>query len=144
MEDYFQEAIEQLDPDQQVEAQYRKVNDGQWGWRALRLLAKKSPHFFTYGNNPIARLPDYLESMLKKMPNVTEKTSNANLNGSKEGKVPSPAPPAQEVCTEDQLKKIASKLGDKWNKLVPKLGISEEDVKAINEEGKDDKGKALI
>jgi len=45
----------------------RKVNDGQWGWRALRLLAKKTPHFFTYGNNPIAKLPDYLESMLKRM-----------------------------------------------------------------------------
>ena len=30
-------------------------------------MAKKSPHFFTYGNNPIAKLPDYLESMLKKM-----------------------------------------------------------------------------
>ena len=34
------------------------------------MLAKKSPHFFTYGNNPIAKLPDYLESMLKKMSNV--------------------------------------------------------------------------
>jgi len=46
---------------------FRKVNDGAWGWRALRLLAKKSPYFFTYGNNPIAKLPDYLEQMLKKM-----------------------------------------------------------------------------
>ena len=31
------------------------------------MLAKKTPHFFTYGNNPIAKLPDYLDSMLKKM-----------------------------------------------------------------------------
>jgi hypothetical protein len=30
-------------------------------------MAKRSAHFFTYGNNPIAKLPDYLESMLKKM-----------------------------------------------------------------------------
>jgi hypothetical protein len=43
------------------------VNDGAWGWRALRLLSKKSPYFFTFGNNPIAKLPDYLEQMLKKM-----------------------------------------------------------------------------
>ena len=46
---------------------YRKINDGQWGWRALRLLAKKSPHFFTYGNNPIGKLNEYLETMLRKM-----------------------------------------------------------------------------
>ena len=46
---------------------FRKVNDGQWGWRALRLLAKKSPHFFTYGNNPIGKLNEYLETMLRKM-----------------------------------------------------------------------------
>ncbi len=49
---------------------FRKVNDGSWGWRALRLLAKKSPHFFTYGNHPIAKLPDYLEQMLKRMAKV--------------------------------------------------------------------------
>ena len=40
-----------------IEDEYKIVNDGQWGWRALRLLAKKSPNFFTYGNNPIAKLP---------------------------------------------------------------------------------------
>ena len=45
----------------------RKVNDGAWGWRALRLLAKKTPHFFTYGNHPIAKLPDYLDSMIRKI-----------------------------------------------------------------------------
>ena len=43
------------------------MNDGSWGWRALRLLAKKTPHFFTYGNHPIAKLPDYLDSMIRKI-----------------------------------------------------------------------------
>ena len=90
MEDYFEDAIEQLVPANMVEEQYkgvqllqhessngfptkvlfpynRKVNDGSWGWRALRLLAKKTPHFFTYGNHPIAKLPDYLDSMIRKI-----------------------------------------------------------------------------
>ncbi len=93
VEEYFEEAAEQLNPDAQVDKEYRyspklrrfvlreislfdvnvffrKVNDGSWGWRALRLLAKKSPHFFTYGNHPIAKLPDYLEQMLKRMAKV--------------------------------------------------------------------------
>merc|ERR1712029_967745 len=60
MDEYLSEAVEQLDPAQQVEEAYRKVHDGQWGWRALRLLAKKSPYFFTYGNAPIGTLPKYL------------------------------------------------------------------------------------
>ena len=31
------------------------------------MLAKKTPHFFTYGNHPIAKLPDYLDSMIRKI-----------------------------------------------------------------------------
>ena len=46
---------------------YRKVNDGSFGWRALRLLARRSPHFFVHGNNPINKLPEYLETMIKKI-----------------------------------------------------------------------------
>lgn len=40
---------------------------GGWGWRALRLLARRSPHFFVHTNNPIGRLPDYLDDMVRLM-----------------------------------------------------------------------------
>ncbi|KAG8274115.1 THO complex subunit 1 [Homalodisca vitripennis] len=43
------------------------VNDGNFGWRALRLLALQSSHFFTHSNNPINKLPEYLEAMIKKI-----------------------------------------------------------------------------
>jgi len=46
---------------------HRKVNDGNFGWRALRLLARRSPHFFVHGNYPINKLPEYLETMIKKI-----------------------------------------------------------------------------
>lgn len=42
------------------------MNDGNFGWRALRLLARKSPHFFAQSNNPIHKLSEYLENMIKK------------------------------------------------------------------------------
>merc|ERR1712156_1044072 len=60
--------------------------------RALRLLAKKSPNFFTYGNNPIAKLPDYLDSILKKMYPIPVSSANTTVssvtssNGTKTGK----------------------------------------------------------
>jgi len=65
LETYFEEAIEQLDPS--VESQYKRINNANFGWRALRLLARRSPHFFTHGNTPITRLPDYLETHVKKL-----------------------------------------------------------------------------
>jgi hypothetical protein len=46
---------------------FRVVNDGNFGWRALRLLARRSPHFFTHSNNPINKLPEYLEMMIKRI-----------------------------------------------------------------------------
>jgi hypothetical protein len=60
---------------------FRKVNDGQWGWRALRLLAKKSPHFFTYGNNPIGKLNEYLETMLRKMSPSLQQSLSSQTTG---------------------------------------------------------------
>merc|ERR1740128_1528718 len=65
LENYFEEAIEQLDPS--VESQYKRVNEANFGWRALRLLARRSLHFFTHGNTPITRLPDDLETHVKKL-----------------------------------------------------------------------------
>lgn len=144
MDEYFAEAVEQLDPSSGVEEEYKKVNDGQWGWRALRLLAKKSPHFFTYGNNPIAKLPDYLDSILKKMYNISSSASSVassttngatakEANGSKDSIVM--------VCTKAELDKLAANLGDKWSKLLPKLGLDAEEKKKFEEQGKDQQGK---
>merc|ERR1712226_1546602 len=79
MDDYFAEVTEQIDPANQVEDQYKKVNDGQWGWKALRLLAKRSPNFFTHGNAPIGKLNAYLETMLKNMSPKIQKLSTRNL-----------------------------------------------------------------
>ena len=67
-----------------MEDQYKKVNDGSWGWRALRLMSRRSAHFFTHGNNPIAKLPEYLESMLnkmaKEMPGIGVKEENGEVS----------------------------------------------------------------
>jgi len=41
LECYFEEAIEQLDPKNGIEDTYKKVNNGEWGWRALRLMSRR-------------------------------------------------------------------------------------------------------
>jgi len=146
MDEYLSEAVEQLDPAQQVEETYRKVHDGQWGWRALRLLAKKSPYFFTYGNAPIGTLPKYLTTMLKKHypewdKSKTESGSAKEGDTSKdEGSTSGPVP-----LTEGHLEKLAANLGGDWTKLIPKLGLTKADLEAFQKEPEEAKrGLAML
>ncbi|KPJ02108.1 THO complex subunit 1 [Papilio xuthus] len=60
----------------------RRTTSGGWGWRALRLLARRSPHFFVHTNNPIGRLPDYLDDMVKRVArDSAANAAAANANG---------------------------------------------------------------
>lgn len=45
----------------------RVVNNSNYGWRALRLLARRSPHFFQPTNQQFKSLPEYLENMVIKL-----------------------------------------------------------------------------
>ena len=146
LEDYFREAVEQLNPEEQVEDAYKKVNDGSWGWRALRLMSRKSPHFFTYGNNPIAKLPDYLDQLLKKMLKDNSLNLNASFLSSETNSINSTNGNKEDnACTAEMLTKLAEKIAKDWKKLVPKLGLTPDDVKKINDDGKDDdKAKAKL
>ncbi len=49
LKEFFEESIEQLDPANQVEKQYRLIYQTDWSWKALRLLAKRRylhDHYF--------------------------------------------------------------------------------------------------
>lgn len=85
--------------------------------------------------------------MLKKMSNFVPPPSiPAATNGTKEAAAEvkaseSPIPPAPATLTDSQINAIADKLGEKWTKLIPKLGLSPEDKEKIEKEGKDHKGE---
>ncbi|XP_059050716.1 THO complex subunit 1 [Achroia grisella] len=60
----------------------KRTADGGWGWRALRLLARRSPHFFIHTNNPIGRLPNYLDDMVERVTReVAANAAASNANG---------------------------------------------------------------
>ncbi|GAB1599923.1 THO complex subunit 1-like [Argonauta hians] len=67
LEDFFADAIEQSDVEAMVEEEYKLVKDQVFQWKALRLLARRSPHFFTQGPQPAVELPVYLESMVTRL-----------------------------------------------------------------------------
>ncbi|XP_053998974.1 THO complex subunit 1 isoform X2 [Hylaeus anthracinus] len=152
LETYFEEAIMQLDPNAMVEDEYKKVNDGNFGWRALRLLARRSPHFFVHGNYPINKLPEYLETMIKKIAKDRPQTqSDTKLET---GETP-PSETNDQEFNEDVLKqeseqvepentdtkgrkltkvtpemvaKLSDILKNDWKKLATKFGYTNEEI----------------
>lgn len=155
LENYFEEAIEQLDPKNEIEDTYKKINNGEFGWRALRLMSRRSTHFFISGNNPIAKLPEYLEAMLgkmaKEMPNINKEEGgdvmeedhedvdigeateeNGDSNGDANSKV-----------ADEQTVQLAAKLSEHWLKLAPKFGIADDKVNQIKAKDSSDEEKCL-
>ncbi|XP_029044861.1 THO complex subunit 1 isoform X3 [Osmia bicornis bicornis] len=152
LETYFEEAIMQLDPSAMVDDEYKKVNDGNFGWRALRLLARRSPHFFVHGNYPINKLPEYLETMIKKIAKDRPQTQS-DIKLETEETPPSEA--TDQEFSEDVLKqeseqvesentdtksrkltkvtpemvaKLSEILKGDWKKLATKLGYTSEEI----------------
>lgn len=65
--EFFEEAIEQLDPANEVERQYWLIAQPDWAWKALRLLAKRSPHYFMQMNQNAKPINEYLEGICTKL-----------------------------------------------------------------------------
>lgn len=65
--EFFDEAIEQIDPVNEVEPQYWLIAQSDWAWKALRLLAKRSPHYFMQMNQNAKPIKEYLEGICTKL-----------------------------------------------------------------------------
>ncbi|XP_022830247.1 THO complex subunit 1 [Spodoptera litura] len=89
--------------------------EGGWGWRALRLLARRSPHFFVHTNNPIGRLPDYLTAMVERVTREVAANAAANANGESSknhNDKPVKTENNEEEITEEQMEADLIKEGD--------------------------------
>lgn len=122
--------------------------DATFEWRALRLLARQSPHFFTMIQTP-NKVSDYLESVRKKIsesqtktkvesievkPDVDEEVQiqNSNEDGLTRWQDDSEMLKSSEqddknthktaIATPEQLKELSVIIGGTWQKLGSKLG----------------------
>ncbi|KAF9407075.1 hypothetical protein HW555_012780 [Spodoptera exigua] len=127
-----------------------------WGWRALRLLARRSPHFFVHTNNPIGRLPDYLTAMENNEEEITEEQMEANLIKEGDANDIEQVPDSTHAGEEDydktsrsrvtmispaQLEALSSKLTD-WKKLAAKLGYKADEIQFFETENATDSARA--
>ena len=113
--------------------------DTSFDWRALRLLARQSPHFFTLTQTP-SKVSDYLETVRKKIHETKTKAkleveskpepdvdvmveNNDGLVEDSEQLTPDDKNVHKTVtATPEQLKELCVILGNDWKRLATKLG----------------------
>ncbi|XP_061695576.1 THO complex subunit 1 [Syngnathoides biaculeatus] len=148
LDEFFAEAIEQADPVNMVEEEYKVVRNPNYGWRALRLLSRRSPHFFQPTNQKFNSLADYLDSMVSKLakelpkdiPSEEIKTGEEDddENGDnllKDGN-DSPSMPSKMVSNQ-QMDDVAAKLGGRWKSLASHLEMRAAELREIEAESED-------
>nr|CDS25479.1 UDP galactose 4 epimerase [Hymenolepis microstoma] len=76
LNEYFQDAILEMDPNEKVEEQYKRCNQESWTWRALRVLSRRNNQFYKNWNPPGRSVKDYLTDILSEDLESTEHKSN--------------------------------------------------------------------
>ena len=111
LKEFFEDAIDQLDPANQVEKQYQLVNDTDWCWKALRLLAKRSAYYFMQTQN-VKSIPDYLEficNRLGKEFSSEQQTTQQEQNPSQQDPIKSEPNDQNESKNNDEKEAINDK-----------------------------------
>ncbi|KAM9303517.1 THO complex subunit 1 isoform 3-T3 [Morus bassanus] len=152
LEEFFEEAIEQADPENMVENKYKAVNNSNYGWRALRLLARRSPHFFQPTNQQFKSLPEYLENMVIKLAKELPPPSEEIKTGEDEDEEDndallkenneSPEVQRDKAMTGEQIESFANRLGEQWKALAPCLEMKDSDIRQIESDSEDMKMRA--
>ncbi|TDH05813.1 hypothetical protein EPR50_G00126530 [Perca flavescens] len=148
LDEFFAEAIEQADPANMVEEEYKVVRNPNYGWRALRLLSRRSPHFFQPTNQKFKSLADYLDSMVSKLakelpkdiPSEEIKTGedDDDDNGDNLLKDSNDSPSIQsKMVTNQQMDDIAAKLGAQWKMLASQLEMKAVELREIETDSED-------
>ncbi|KAM9844702.1 THO complex subunit 1 [Aulostomus maculatus] len=148
LDEFFAEAIEQADPVNMVEEEYKVVRNPNYGWRALRLLSRRSPHFFQPTNQKFKSLADYLDSMVSKLakelpkdvPSEEIKTDedDDDDNGDNLLKDSNDSPSIQtKLVTNTQMDDIAGKLGAQWKTLATHLEMKAAEMREIESDSED-------
>uniref|UniRef100_UPI0037E91486 THO complex subunit 1 n=1 Tax=Semicossyphus pulcher TaxID=241346 RepID=UPI0037E91486 len=148
LDEFFAEAIEQADPANMVEEEYKVVRNANYGWRALRLLSRRSPHFFQPTNQKFKSLADYLDSMVSKLakelpkdiPSEEIKTGEEDDddNGDNLLKDSNDSPSMQsKLVTNNQMDDLAAKLGSQWKMLASHLEMKAAELREIETDSED-------
>uniref|UniRef100_A0A8C9ZL98 THO complex 1 n=1 Tax=Sander lucioperca TaxID=283035 RepID=A0A8C9ZL98_SANLU len=143
LDEFFAEAIEQADPANMVEEEYKVVRNPNYGWRALRLLSRRSPHFFQPTNQKFKSLADYLDSMVSKLakelpdiPSEEIKTGEDDDDDNGDNLLKD-SNDSDKMVTNQQMDDIAAKLGTQWKMLASHLEMKAAELREIETDSED-------
>uniref|UniRef100_A0A1I7UGN4 Death domain-containing protein n=1 Tax=Caenorhabditis tropicalis TaxID=1561998 RepID=A0A1I7UGN4_9PELO len=145
--DFIRDPLDEMDPEQQVEEQYKSINDTAFQWRAARLLMYKSPGFLAKPDTkqePVTNIRDFLErniynaakSIDEFRPSILEREkkeaeARKKVEESLKRKLDSttrikssPNPHAETTLTDENLSLLAHDLTKFAQKLGKLLGVS--------------------
>ncbi|XP_070603701.1 THO complex subunit 1 isoform X2 [Erythrolamprus reginae] len=152
LEEFFEEAIEQADPENMVDKEFKVVNNSNYGWRALRLLARRSPHFFQPTNQQFKSLPEYLENMViklaKELPPPSEEIKTGEDDDEEDNDAllkennESPDVRRDKPVTGELIELFANRVGEYWKDLAPYLEMKDSDIRQIELDSEDLKMRA--
>ncbi|XP_071807564.1 THO complex subunit 1-like [Asterias amurensis] len=161
LEDYFEEAIDQADPGAMIEQEYKVVNNSNFAWCALRLLARRSPYFFQTitSTQPLVKsVPAYLELMVTKLAKDMPQTSTEELKTEEPVDVENDdllkgedddtitTLEKSNILLEEQVDAVIARLGDNWKTLASELSLTEDEITIIQTENLEvkEQSKAMI
>eukprot|EP00043_Microstomoeca_roanoka_P003009 m.41935 g.41935 ORF g.41935 m.41935 type:complete len:588 (+) comp11873_c0_seq1:233-1996(+) len=79
LQEYFGEAISEMDPAEQVEEEYWSINDFRFNWKGLRLISRERINLFHFADKP--NLKAYMQSTLDILGREFAAESNAQEEG---------------------------------------------------------------
>lgn len=65
--EFFEEAMQQVDPAQEIDREYWSINDPTFCWQAARLLNRQRLHFAQENKAVQKSVPEYLEAAIKRL-----------------------------------------------------------------------------
>ncbi|EGT49603.1 hypothetical protein CAEBREN_23001 [Caenorhabditis brenneri] len=148
--DFIRDPLDEMDPEQQVEEQYKSINDAAFQWRAARLLMHKSPGYVfktDVKQEPVTNMKEFLERNMFNAAKTIDEFREAILEREKKEaearkKVEeslkrkldtntkikssaSPNPHTDPVLSDDNLSQLAQDLSKFSKKLAKLVGVSE-------------------
>lgn len=156
LEDYFGDAIAQLESPNPVKDEDNILKDSNFGWRALRLLARRSPYFFSIStqNHPLSK---YLEIMVHKIAHekpgrhdensqeaqneqemeeniLTEEQNPEDFKQHEDFTDDNNPRRENRTISSDRMQLIIEKIAPDWEKLGTKLGYKADEIEWFKNE----------
>ncbi|GLV45016.1 Hpr1 [Carabus blaptoides fortunei] len=126
---YLSQAARELQPESTVAEHDKKIYDGNFGWKALRLIAQRSNRFFDYSKEPIPKTADFLKMMIMKVLDAERDKAEEVIEHEL----------SDEACastinipiTSAEFEALFQTLGDDWKLLAMKLGFANSEIESI-------------